>query len=225
MSVILPSLQSVDLASNSALSHYLTASRTVCPFIEASAKAGCLYSCEVTPDCQTSHDIHPRFFEQVVPLVERFRDQRRELPDQHQRLLICHVVVMHVPAHLDADAVRLLNWPNWLNLLLKQLYTPKEIVFGFVRKNAIEKSLFGKVVPVSPFHAIIIRSRVVGSDKRFFAGNQALLQAMMQAEDDGGDAHAAVPGHAVDIQDAQAMREVGYFERVRQWGQKNLAGR
>jgi hypothetical protein len=75
---------------------------------------------------------------------------------------------------------------------------------------------------VSPFHAIVIRSRVVGSDQRFFTGNQPLMQAMMEAEDDGQNAHAVVPGNMPDIRDPQAMRDANYFQRVQQWGQAIL---
>jgi len=222
MDVTLPPLQPVDPASDSPVSVYLKSMAVACPFIEPSAKAGCLHICEVAPDCRSNQEIHPRLFEQLVPLIERFRDARRALAEKQQRLLICHTVVIRMPSSLDADTVRLLNWPNWLGWGLKQLYTPKEIVFGFVRKGVREKSLFGRSIPVSPFHAIVIRSRVVGSDQRFFTGNQPLMQAMMEAEDDGQNAHAVVPGNMPDIRDPQAMRDANYFQRVQQWGQAIL---
>ena len=225
MSVTPPTLQPIDLASQSPISAYIKVNAAVCPFIEPAAKAGCLYACEVTPDCQTAADIHPRLFEQLVPQIERFRDARRALPDRQQRLLICHTVVIHLPPHLDGEAVKLLNWPNWLGWALKQLYTPKEIVFGFVRKNIAEKSSFGLVIPLAPFHGVVIRSRVVGSDQRFFTGNQPLLQAMMQADDDGGDVHTPLFGQVPDIRDPQAMRDANYFQQIQQWGQKLLTRR
>jgi hypothetical protein len=99
------------------------------------------------------------------------------------------------------------------------LYTPKEIVFGFIRKNVSEKSSLGETIPPAPFHGIVIRSRVLGSDLRFFKGNQPLLQAMMQADDDGQNAHVVVPGEVPDIRDPQALRNADYFQRVRRWGQ------
>jgi len=220
----LPPLHRIDFATHSPVSAYMKATAAVCPFIEPAARAGCLHGCVVTPDCRSSEDIHPRFFEQLVPQIERFRDARAGLVDKHQRLLICHTVVLHTPVNLDAEVVRLLNWPNWLGWALKHLYTPKEIVFGFLRKNVIEKSFFGQSIPVSPFHGVVIRSRVAGSDARFFTGNRPLLEAMMQAEDDGQNAHAVLPGETVDIRDPQAMRGADYFSRVRQWGQTILPG-
>lgn len=220
-----PLLLRVDLASESPVSRYLKATAAVCPFIEPAARAGVLFASEVTPDCQTAQDIHPRLFEQLTPRIERFRDDRRVLTEKHQRLLICHFVVMHLPPSLDRDAVRLLNWPNWLGLLLKQLYTRKEIVFGFVRKNVSQRSSFAAAVPVAPFHALVIRSRVVGLDGRFFTGNQPLSQAMMQAEDDDADVHAAALGDVPDIRDPQAIRDANYYQRVQQWGQKMLPRR
>jgi hypothetical protein len=222
MPASLPPLHRIDFATNSPVSVYMKATAGVCPFIEPAVRLGCLRGCVVTPDCRSSDDIHARFFEQLVPLIERFRDERAALAEKQQRLLICHTIVLHTPAHLDAEVVRLLNWPNWLGWALKQLYTPKEIVFGFVRKNVIEKSFFGQSIPVSPFHGVVIRSRVIGSDQRFFTGNQPLLDAMMQAEDDGQNAHALVPDDPVDIRDPQAMRNADYFSRVRQWGQAIL---
>jgi hypothetical protein len=216
---LFPPLRPVDLSAESPLANYLRATAAVCPFIEPGARATSLYNCDVRPDCQSADDIHPRLFEQLVPVIERFRDDRRDLPDRQQRLLICHTAIIHVPANLDADTARLLTWPNWLAWALKQLYTPKEIVFGFVRKNAAEKSAGGMPIPNAPFHAVIIRSRVVGSDGRFFKGNRPMLQAMMQADDDGRDAHAIVPGIKPNLRDPQAMRDAGYFQRVRQWGQ------
>jgi hypothetical protein len=215
-----PPLQPIDLDFNSPVSMYLKKVTAVCPFIEPAARAGCLYGCVVTPDCQTAQDIHPRLFEQLVPQIERFRDARRALPEKQDRLLICHTVVIHLPPHLDAETARLLTWPNWLGWALKQLYTPKELVFGFVRKNVAERSSFGSPVPASPFHAVVIRSRVVNSDHRFFPNNQALLQAMMEADDDGLDVHAPALGQVPDIRDPQAMRDANYFQRVQQWGQK-----
>jgi hypothetical protein len=220
MSATPPPLQPIDLEFNSPVSMYLKKIAVVCPFIEPAARAGCLFGCVVVPDCQQRVDIHPRLFEQLVPQIERFRDARRALPDKQQRLLICHTVVIHVPPQLDAETARQLTWPNWLGWALKQLYTPKELVFGFVRKNVAEQSTFGQPIPVSPFHAVIIRSRVVSSDQRFFPNNQALLQAMMEADDDGADVHAAALGKVPDIRDPQAMRDHNYFDRVRQWGQK-----
>jgi hypothetical protein len=222
MNATLPPLQPIDLEATSPFSIYVKANAAVCPFVEPAGRAGCLSSCELTPDCHTAQDIHPRLFEQIVPMIERYRDARRALEEKQQRLLICHTVVIQIPTHLDADTVNLLTWPNWLSWSLKQLYTPKEIVFGIIRKNIAERSSFGMPIPPAPFHGIIIRSRVVGSDLRFFKGNQPLLQAMMQAEDDGQNAHVVVPGEALDIRDPQAMRNADYFQRVRQWGQEIL---
>jgi hypothetical protein len=212
-----PALQLVDLAGNAPLSAYLRATTEVCPFIEPSAKAGCLFSCVVTPDCQVPEDIHPRLFEQLVPLIERFRNARRAIAERQQRLLLCHTVLLDLPMHLDADAARLLNWPNWLGLCLKQLYTPKEIVLGFVRKNAVERSSFDAMMPPAPFHAIVIRSRVVGSDHRFFKGNEVWTQAIMEAQDDETNVHAANFPNAPDIRDPRVMRDANYFQRVQQW--------
>ncbi len=42
----------------------------------------------------------------------------------------------------------------------------------------------------------------------------------MEADDDGEDVHAAALGQVPDIRDSQAMRDTGYFQRVREWGQK-----
>jgi hypothetical protein len=215
-----PVLRPIDLDVPTPVSAYLKKLTAVCPFIEPAARAGCLHGCVITPDCQTAEDIDPRLFEQLVPLVERFRDARRALPNRHQRLLICHTAVIHMPTHLDAETARRLTWPNWVVWALRQLYTPKEVVFGIVRKNAAERSSAGSLLPPSPFHAVIIRSRVVKSDQRFFPNNEPLLQAMMEADDDGEDVHAAALGQATDIRDSQAMRETGYFQRVRQWAEK-----
>jgi hypothetical protein len=217
-----PPLQTLDITSNSPVAAYLNASTAVCPFIEPAVRADSLLGCTVSPDCQISADIHPRLFEQMVPIIERFRTDRRAIPEKSQRLLLCHVAVIHFQPHLDADAVRLLAWPNWLGLLLKQLYTPKEIVFGFVRKNVAEKSLFGGLTPAAPFHAIIIRSRIVTADHRFFPDSPQLLQAMMQAEDDGQNAHASVSENLPDLSNPESIRDANYFERVRQWGQMLL---
>jgi hypothetical protein len=214
-----PPLQPIDLDFNSPVSVYLKTVTAVCPFIEPAARAGCLFGCVVVPDCQTAQDIHPRLFEQLVPQIERFREARRALPEKQQRLLVCHTIIIHVPPPLDAETGRQLSWPNWLAWTLKQLYTPKELVFGFVRKQIAERSALDTPIPVSPFHAVIIRSRVVNSDHRFFPNNQPLLQAMMEADDDGQDVHAPALGQVPDIRDPQAMRDANYFERVRQWGQ------
>jgi hypothetical protein len=213
----------VDLNSPNPISLYLRESAAVCPFIEPSAAAGLLFATELTADCQTASEIHPRLFEQLVPRIEQFRDHRRSLPQKQQRLLVCHCVVIHLPPSLDGEASRRLCWPNWLGLLLKQFYTPKEIVFGFIRKNVAERSSFGPAIPVAPFHAVIIRSRVVGADHRFFTGNQPLLQAMMEADDDGANVHAAVFDSVPDIRDPQAMRDAGYFERVKQHSRELLS--
>jgi hypothetical protein len=223
MSTARASLQSVDLGGQSPVSRYLRETSAVCPFIEPAARAGLLFACEVTPDCQIAAEIHPRLFEQLIPCIEQFREHRGSLPDKQQRLLVCYFVVIRFPPTLDADAVRLLAWPNWVGLLLKQLYTPKEIVIGTVRKTVAERSTCGTPVPIAPFHAIIIRSRVVGSDSRFFTGNQPLLQAMMEADDDGADVHAGFLDRDMDIRDPQAIRDSGYFERVKQMMLKTLS--
>jgi hypothetical protein len=225
MSIVLPALQRADPLASSAVAPYLAATASVCPFIEPAVAAGCLHFCQIKPDCQAEADIHPRVFEQMVPLIERFRDDRRALPDAQQRLLICHAVVIDLPVALDAPAVRLLEWPNWLGLLLKQIYTPKEIVFGFIRKNVATQSRFGQPIPVAPFHAIVIRSRVPNSDHRFFPGNQPLLRAMMEADDDGRDAHAALVPDVPNLRDPEALRKADYFRRLRQWGQAQFAAR
>jgi len=217
-------VQPADLTGLSSASLYLKASAAVCPFIEASVKAGCLYTLEAGLDCRTANDILPRLFEQLIPRIEQFRQQRRALPQKQQRMLICHVVIIQLAPSLDADAVRVLNWPNWTGLLLKQLYTPKEIVFGFVRKTVTGRSSLGIAIPPAPFHAVVIRSRVTGTDERFFHGNEALLKAVMEAEDDGADVHVAALGDVPDIRDPEAMRNANYFDRVRQWGHKALMG-
>jgi hypothetical protein len=216
----LPVLRSIDLEVPTPVSAYLKNMTGVCPFIEPAARQACLHGCVITPDCKVVEDVYPRLFEQLVPLVERFRDARRSMSNKHKRLLICHTVVIHMPPHLDVETAKQLIWPNWLVLALRQLYTPKEIVFGIVRKNAPERSLSGSQLPASPFHAVIIRSRVVNSDHRFFPNNDQLLRAMMTADDDGENVHAAALGQVPDIRDSQAMRETGYFQRVKQWAEK-----
>ena len=222
--MILPALQPIDLDVPTPVSAYLKKMTAFCPFIEPAARAGCLHGCVVTPDCRAAEDVDPRILEQLVPLIERFRDARRALPDRHQRLLICHTVVIHMPPHLDAETARRLAWPNWVVWVLRQLYTPKELVFGIVRKNAAERSSAGSPLPPSPFHAVVIRSRVVKSDRRFFPNNEQLLQAMVEADDDGADVHAAALGQTPDIRDPQAMRDTGYYQRVRQWAEKIVSG-
>ena len=222
MNATMPPLQSIDLEATSPVSVYVKANAAVCPFIEPAERSGCLSFCEMTPDCHEAQDIHPRLFEHIVPMIERFRDDRRALTEQQQRLLICHTVVIQVPTLLDAAAVKLLTWPNWLAWSLKQLYTPKEIVFGFIRKNIAERSSLGVSIPPPPFHGLIIRSRVAGSDLRFFKGNQPFLEAIMQADDDGLNPHAVIPGEAPDLRDPQALRNAGYFQRVLRWGQEIL---
>jgi hypothetical protein len=61
---------------------------------------------------------------------------------------------------------------------------------------------------------------VVNSDHRFFPNNEPLLQAMMQADDDGEDVHTAALGQVPDIRDSHALRNAGYFQRVQQWAHK-----
>ncbi len=221
----LPVLRPIDLDVPTPVSAYLKKMAAVCPFIEPAARAGCLHGCVITPDCQTAEDVNPRLFEQLVPLIERYRDARRALPNKQRRLLICHTVVIHMPVHLDAETARRLAWPNWVMWALRQLYTPKELVFGIVRKNAAERTSTGSPLPPSPFHAVIIRSRVVHSDRRFFPHNEQWLRAMMEADDDGEDVHAAALGQVPDIRDPQAMRDTGYFQLVQQWAEKILGER
>ncbi len=218
MTGTLPPLRPVDLAAQEPLAAYLRAMAPVCPFVEPAAAAGRLFASDVTPDCQEGRDVHPRLFEHLVPQVERFRDARRALPDPRQKLLVCHTVLIHLRPGLDAEAARLLGWPNLLGWSLKQLYTSKEVVLGFVRKGVAERSMAGVPVPVAPFHAVIIRSRVAASDGRFYPGNDAMRRAMMQADDDGQDVHAALFGRVPDVRDPQAMRDDGYYDRVlRAW--------
>ena len=159
---------------------YLKRMASVCPFIEPSEKADCLYASQITLDCRGAGEIHPRMFEQIIPAVEGFRDRRRELADKSHRLLFSHTLVFHFPPELDAEANRQMGWPNWLGFLIKELYTPKAIVFGFIRKGVAERSTEGDMMPVSPFHAVVIRSKVIGADHRFFAGNEALLSARLK---------------------------------------------
>lgn len=195
---------------------------SVCPFIEPSEKAGCLYASQITLDCRSAGEIHPRMFEQIVPAVERFRDRRRELTDKSHRLLFSHTLVFHFPPELDAEANRLMGWPNWLGFLIKELYTPKAIVFGFIRKGVAEPSTEGDMMPVSPFHAVVIRSKVIGADHRFFAGNEALLSALAEAKDDGGSVHGGLPGSVPDFRDPLAIRADCYFDRLRAQAQARL---
>lgn len=208
-----------DASPADAVAHYLREMARVCPFIEPSAQAGCLYAWPVTLDCRTAEDIHPRMFEQLIPAVERYREQRRALPDKSQRLLLSHTLIFHLPAHLDAEANRLMAWPNWLGVLVKHLYTPKSIIFGFIRKGVAERSSTGEAIPVAPFHAVVIRSRVIGSDQRFFTGNAAWLSALAEAADDGADVHAGLLPAVPDLRDPAALRAADYFHRLRAWGQ------
>lgn len=187
----------------------------VCPFIEPAAKAGCLYGSEIALDCNKSEDIHPRMFEQIVPAVEHFREQRRKLINKNQRLLLSYTLVFRIPAQLHADTNRLMAWPNWLSYLVKDLYTPKAIVFGFIRKGVSERSVAGESIPIAPFHAVVIRSNIIGADQRFFAGNEELLSALAEAVDDGGDVHAGRAGVIPDLSDPQAIRAHDYFHRLR----------
>lgn len=197
----------------------------LCPFIEPSEKARCLYASQITLDCSKSDDIHPRMFEQIIPAIERYREQRRTLADKNHRLLLSHTVIFRIPAHLDAEANRLMTWPNWLSYLVKDLYTSKALVFGFIRKGVSERSTAGEPIPVAPFHALVIRSKVVGADQRFFAGNQALLSALAEGVDDGGNPHAGLLAEIPDIRDPAALRATEYFSRLRAKAQVRLTGR
>ena len=98
-------------------------------------------------------------FEQLVPAIERFRERRRALEDKSQRLLLSETIVFGIPAHLHVEANRLMGWPNWLGFLIKELYTPKAIVFGFIRQGVSELSTEGDPMPLSPFHAVVIRRK------------------------------------------------------------------
>lgn len=201
---------------------YLKRMTVHCPFIEPAEKAGCLYVSSVTLDCSKSEDIHPRMFEQIVPAIERYREQRRSLPDKNHRLLLSHTLVFRVPMHLDAETNRLMTWPNWLSYIVKDLYTPKAIVFGFIRKGVAERSVSGEAIPVAPFHALVIRSKMVGADHRFFAGNEALLSALAEAVDDGGNVFAECAGAVPDLRDPAAIRAGDYFHRLRTSAQAKL---
>jgi hypothetical protein len=218
-------MEPVDLASPGPVPTYLREMAPVCPFVEPSARAGLLFAVEVTPDCREPADVHPRLFEQLVPLIERFRDVRRALPSPQQRLLVCHTAVIRLPSHLDGPAVQLLRWPNLLAWSLKQLYTSKEVVLGVVRKGVAERSMAGAAVPIAPFHAVIIRSRVVNADARFFPRNRALLDALMNADDDGADVHGPLLGTVPDVRDPDALRADRYYQRVLgKWRQQAGAG-
>jgi hypothetical protein len=206
-------------AAPDAVTAYLKEMARVCPFIEPSANADCLYASRVALDCRSADEIHPRMFEQLIPAIERFREHRRALPDKNQRLLFSHTIAFGLPEVLDAEVNRLLGWPNWLGLLIKHLYTPKAIVFGFIRKGVAERGSGGEAVPIAPFHAVVIRSRIVGADHRFFAGNEALLSALAEAADDGGDVHAGLIHPVPDVRDPAALRAGNYFHRLRAWGQ------
>lgn len=204
------------------LTTYLRAMARVCPFIEPAEKAGCLYTCPTRLDCRSADQIHPRMFEHLVPAIERFRDQRRALPDKNHRLLLSYTLVFELPAALDADANRLLSWPNWLAVLVKHLYTPKGVIFGFIRKGVSERSSAGDPIPIAPFHAVVIRSQVVGADHRFFAGNEAWLSALFEAVDDGADVHAGLLPKVPDLRNPAALRANDYFDRLRTWGQSRF---
>lgn len=201
---------------------YLKSIGPICPFIEPAERAGCLFASQVTIDCRTSAEIHPRMFEQLVPAVERFRDRRRAMLDKSHRLLLCDTVVFHIPAEFDAEANRLMAWPNWLGFLLKDLYTSKAIVFGFIRKGVSERSSTEASIPASPFHAVVIRSKIIGADHRFFAGNEALLSALAEGVDDGADVHAGLVRQVPDVHDPAAIRASGYFQQLRALGQNKL---
>lgn len=203
---------------------YLQEIARVCPFIEPSEKAGCLYARQVSLDCRTRDEIHPRMFEQLIPAIELFRDQRRALSDKNHRLLVSHVIVFQLPAELDAEANRLMTWPNWLSFLVKDLYTPKAVVFGFVRKGVRENSSEGEEIPIAPFHAVVLRSKVIGADHRFFAGNEALLSALAEAVDDGANVHAGLLPQTPDVRDPADLRSADYFNRLRAWAQARLRG-
>jgi hypothetical protein len=208
-----------DARAADPIARYLREMARVCPFIEPSEKAGCLYASQVTLDCRAAEDIHPRMFEQLVPAIERYRERRRALPDKNERLLLSQTLVFHLPAHLEAEANRLMAWPNWLGALVKHLYTPKSIIFGFIRKGVAERSSLGEPIPVAPFHAVVIRSRVIGSDQRFFAGNDAWLSALAEGTDDGTDVHAGLLHGTPDLRDPAALSADNYFHRLRAWGQ------
>jgi hypothetical protein len=198
---------------------YLRAMAPVCPFIEPAEKVGGLYASRVTLDCRTAEEIHPRMFEQLIPAIERYRDHRRGLSDKNHRLLLSHMIVLDLPSELDLEANRQMAWPNWLGVLLKHLYTSKAIVFGFIRKGVAERSSAGEAIPVAQFHAVVIRSRVIGADQRFFAGNEAWLSALAEATDDGGDVHAGLLPRVPNVRDPAALRADDYFRRLRAWGQ------
>lgn len=183
-----------------------------------------MHASQVTLDCRSSDEIHPRMFEQLIPAVERFRQRRRELADKTQRLLLCDTLVFHVPGELDAEANRLMTWPNWLGFLLKDLYTSKAIVFGFVRKGVVERASTGQPIPACPFHSVVIRSKVIGTDQRFFTGNEAFLAALAEGVDDGGDVHAGLVGQVPDVHDPAAIRASNYFLQLRTVAQSKLKG-
>ena len=221
----LPPLVPVDLADPGPVPSYFRAMVPACPFVEPGSRQDTLFVSEVTPDCRTAADVHPRLFEQLVPQIERFRDARRGLADARRRLLVCHTVVLRFPPALDADVVRLLGWPNLLGWSLKHLYTPKEIVLGFVRRGVADRSAAGAAIPVAPCHAVVIRSRVASADGRFFPNNEAMLQAMMAADDDGGDVLGPLLGTAPDARDPQALRDDQTYQRLLRWWQTSLAKR
>ncbi len=220
----LPPLHPVDLASPEPLSAYLRAMTTVCPFIEPSAADGLLHAADVAPDCRTAADLHPRLFEQLVPQIERFRDARRSAAEPHRQLLTCHVIILRLSPPLDAAAVQQLRWPNLLGWSLKHLYTPVAVVLGFVRRGVADRSQSGVPIPVAPFHAVLIRSRVAATDAKFFPDGP-LLPAMRSAHDDGRDVHAPILGTVPDVRDPAALRADGTYARyLRSW-QTSLAKR
>jgi hypothetical protein len=212
-------------AGDDAITAYLKLMTRVCPFIEPAERAGCLYASQIALDCNTGAEIHPRMFEQLIPAIERYRERRRALPDKNHRLLLSETVFFRIPAHLEAEANRLMTWPNWLGFLVKDLYTAKAIVFGFIRKGVSERSSEGEAMPISPLHAVVIRSKVIGADHRFFAGNEAFLSALAEAVDDGGDVHCGLFPQVPDVRDPLAIRKDNYFDRLRSWAQDRIRNR
>ena len=164
-----------------ALQDYLVSIGTgYCPYLLPSLRKGLLYFSRYSLREPILEELQKSIFYYGLLHTEIFRHERKNLPLECKKLLICENVIFNVPKEYDHDGDNLLSLPHWC---LKVLYLNAGILYGKFWIGEKLKPADGRDVPIPSIHFISIRSAIKEKDRRFFTKANNLLPEFEKAED------------------------------------------
>ncbi len=184
-----------------------------CPFVNPSKKSDFLYNIIIDlTDINDFNEVEELIFYNALLYTEKFRNHRRNLKKNKEKLLLCYNLIFIMNDELSEQGEKLLAWPHWI---LKKRLTKYGIMFGKFWKDEEIDSLKGIPIDKPPFNFMSIRSAVTSRDPEFLHRFEDLKNDLILSEDNGELLHYIYNQDLLKNLDIQHLKHNNVFQNLK----------